>query len=156
MAFSNPFCNRTPKLLLLLFLLMSFSVQDVCGQSNQGTIICKVTAFRNSSGRVELSLYNKELNFPDLDMRWITRQADLKNSSVVEVRFENVPFGTYAVAGLHDENKSGGMDYTWLGLPKEGYCFSNDAKPFLSPPSFSEAKFKLDKPQKVVYITMQY
>lgn len=125
-------------------------------QSGQGTIICKVTAFRNSSGHIELSLYNKELNFPDHDMRIVTRRTDLTNSSIAEVRFENVPFGTYAVAGHHDENKSGAMDYTWMGLPKEGYCFSNDAKPFLSAPSFSEAKFKLDKPQKVVYITMQY
>lgn len=129
---------------------------DVLAQTGQGTIICRVTAFRNCSGHIELSLYNKEQNFPDHDMRMITRKTDLKNSSVAEVRFENVPFGTYAVAGHHDENKSGAMDYTWMGLPKEGYCFSNDAKPFLSAPSFSEAKFKLDKPQKVVYITMQY
>jgi uncharacterized protein (DUF2141 family) len=141
-----------------LFIAVCFTAlgNEASAQTGQGTIICKVTAFRNSSGHIELSLYNKELNFPDHNMRMITRKTDLQNSSVAEIRFENVPFGTYAVAGHHDENKSGAMDYTWLGLPKEGYCFSNDAKPFLSPPSFSEAKFKLDKPQKVVYITMQY
>lgn len=142
------------------YLLVTFCFttlgNEVLAQTGQGTIICRVTAFRNSSGHIELSLYNKELNFPDHDMRMITRKTDLQNSSVAEIRFENVPFGTYAVAGHHDENKSGAMDYTWMGLPKEGYCFSNDAKPFLSAPSFSEAKFKLDKPQKVVYITMQY
>ena len=80
----------------------------------------------------------------------------VKNSSVMEVKFENVPFGTYAIAGLHDENRSGDMDFSWMGMPKEGYCFSNDAKPFLSAPTFSEAKFKLDKPQKVLQIAMQY
>jgi uncharacterized protein (DUF2141 family) len=122
----------------------------------QGTIIVRVIAFRSASGDIQLSLYNKAERFPDMDMRMVTKKTSVINKSVVEVKFENVPFGTYAIAGLHDENRSGDMDYSWVGLPKEGYCFSNDAKPFLSPPSFSEAQFKLDKPQKVIQIAMQY
>lgn len=122
----------------------------------QGTIIVRVVAFRSATGNIHLSLYNKEERFPDKDMRIRLLKVPVTNSSVVEMKFENVPYGTYAIAGLHDENRSGDMDYTWMGMPKEGYCFSNDAKPFLSAPSFSEAKFKLDKPQKVVQIAMQY
>jgi uncharacterized protein (DUF2141 family) len=122
----------------------------------KGTIIAKVIAFRNAEGNIQLSLFDKENRFPELDMRMITHVLPVINSSVMEVRFENVPFGTYAIAGLHDENKSGNMDFSWLGLPKEGYCFSNDARPRFSPPSFSSAKFVLDKPEKVLYIAMQY
>jgi uncharacterized protein (DUF2141 family) len=84
------------------------------------------------------------------------KKAAVANSSVVELRFDKIPYGSYAIAGLHDENKSGEMDYTWLGMPKEGYCFSNDCKPFLSAPTFSQAKFTLNQKEKVVYITMQY
>lgn len=138
----------------ILFLLLGCT--ELLAQTNQGTIVVRVTAFRNSSGNIQLSLYNKEANFPDKEMRLAMKKTDVANPSVVEVKFENLPYGTYAIAGLHDENRSGDMDYTWVGMPKEGFCFSNDAKPFLSAPSFSEAKFKLDKPQKVVYIAMQY
>lgn len=142
--------------LKLSVLLLLFSVTGVGAALAQGTIIVRVIAFRSASGDIHLSLYNKEERFPDKDMRMRVVKTPVKNSSVVEVKFENVPFGTYAIAGLHDENRSGDMDFSWMGMPKEGYCFSNDAKPFLSAPTFSEAKFKLDKPQKVLQIAMQY
>jgi uncharacterized protein (DUF2141 family) len=137
---------------VLLLLVLTASASAMA----QGTIIVRVVAFRAATGNIHLSLYNKEERFPDKDMRIRLLKVPVTNSSVVEMKFENVPYGTYAIAGLHDENRSGDMDYTWMGMPKEGYCFSNDAKPFLSAPSFSEAKFKLDKPQKIVQIAMQY
>lgn len=137
-------------------LLLLFILATAASCLAQGTIIVRVVAFRSASGDIHLSLYNKEERFPDKEMRMRVLKTPVKNSSVVEVKFENVPYGTYAIAGLHDENRSGDMDFSWLGMPQEGYCFSNDAKPFLSAPSFSEAKFKLDKPQKIVQIAMQY
>jgi uncharacterized protein (DUF2141 family) len=137
-------------------LLLFFCFAGAAAALAQGTIIVRVIAFRSAAGDIHLSLYNKEERFPDKDMRMRVIKTPVKSSSVVEVKFENVPFGTYAIAGLHDENRSGDMDFSWMGMPKEGYCFSNDAKPFLSAPSFSEAKFKLDKPQKVLQIAMQY
>ncbi len=150
---------KVQRLLVLLLLVSVFLPLGLVAQTSNGqygTIIAKVIAFRAAKGNIELSLYDKEKKFPDMDMRMITQSKPVTNGSVVEVRFEKVPYGIYAIAGHHDENKSGEMDYSWLGLPQEGYCFSNDAKPFLSPPSFKEAKFMLNQKEKVVYITIQY
>ncbi|MEM7040197.1 MAG: DUF2141 domain-containing protein, partial [Bacteroidota bacterium] len=123
----------------------------------RGTIVVKVIAFRKASGDLHLSLYNKPTGFPrDLSKRIGFKKPRITNKSVMEVRFEDLPFGTYAIAGLHDENSSGEMDYNFIGIPKEGYCFSNDARPVLSAPSYDSAKFKLDRKEKVVYIAMQY
>ena len=152
----NNLVQRFTFLALFVCLLMPLGLVGQTSNGQYGTIVAKVVAFRKASGNIQLSLYDKDKKFPDLDMRIQTKIETVTNGSVVEVRFEKVPFGTYAIAGLHDENKSGEMDYSWMGLPQEGYCFSNDAKPFLSPPSFSQAKFKLDQKEKVVYITMQY
>lgn len=56
--------------------------------------------------------------------------------------FANVPYGSYAVAGFHDEDGDGEFDKR-LGVPVEGYCFSNRAAPRrLKPPSFEAAKFE--------------
>jgi uncharacterized protein (DUF2141 family) len=142
--------------LLLLFCLVGYAQLAAQVPAQTGSIVAKVIAFRNGNGDIQLTLYNKEKEFPEVNMGMVTKDTRVVNKSVVEVRFDNVPYGTYAIAGLHDENNSGNMDYTWLGLPDEGYCFSNDAKPFLSPPSFSSAMFKLNQKEKVVYITMQY
>ena len=39
---------------------------------------------------------------------------------------------------------NGRLDINWLGIPTEGYGFSNDAKAMLGPPSFSAAGFLHD------------
>lgn len=144
--------------LAVFVFLASFGFQQVEAQSAQtGTIIAKVLAFRNSNGNIQLTLYNQEEGFPkDLETSVGTKMIKLTNRDVAEVRFSNLPYGTYAIAGLHDENYNEDMDYNWIGMPKEGYCFSNDAKPVLSPPSYSSTKFTLNQKQKIVYITMQY
>jgi len=58
--------------------------------------------------------------------------------------FEDVPPGTYALAVIHDENMNGKLETNWLGIPKEGYGFSNDAKGILGAPSFAAASFRYD------------
>lgn len=147
-------------LLLLLMLAGTGVFNSVTAQihPSTGRIVVKVIAFRSSQGSIQLSLYDKSQSnqFPKIDVRKAMARVPVTNSSVTEVVFDNVPFGTYAIAGLHDENDSGDMDYNFIGLPKEGYCFSNDAKPVLSPPAFDKAQFRLSEKQKVLYIAMQY
>ena len=65
------------------------------------------------------------------------------------MRFDNLPAGEYAVSIAHDENSNGKVDFSWLHIPNEGYGVSNNAKGFMSPPSYSDAKFELNKSQRV-------
>ena len=58
--------------------------------------------------------------------------------------FEDIPPGTYAMAVVHDENMNGKLDTNWMGIPTEGYGFSNDAKALLGAASFSAASFLYD------------
>jgi uncharacterized protein (DUF2141 family) len=68
---------------------------------------------------------------------------------VIKVRqaqydFLDIASGTYALAVIHDENSNGKLDTNWLGIPTEGYGFSNDAKALLGAPSFAAANFAYD------------
>ncbi len=47
--------------------------------------------------------------------------------------------GRYAAIVIHDENDDGRLDTNAMGVPTEGYGFSNDARGFLSAPSFEAA-----------------
>ncbi len=58
--------------------------------------------------------------------------------------FEDFPPGAYAITVIHDENMNGKLDTNWLGIPKEGYGFSNDVKPLRGATPFSVASFKYD------------
>ena len=149
--------KKDPVTLLLLLVFFFANIGNVIAQQPQtGQIIVKVIAFRSGSGHIQLSLYDKASDFPKIDVRTAMKRQALTNSSVAEVVFDNVPFGTYAIAGLHDENSNGEMDFNFIGLPQEGYCFSNDAHPVFSPPSFKKAKFDLHQKKKVLYVAMQY
>ncbi|MEN8835700.1 MAG: DUF2141 domain-containing protein [Polaribacter sp.] len=50
---------------------------------------------------------------------------------------------------FYDENNNGKMDTKLFGVPKEPYGFSNNAKGFMGPPSFEEAKFTLASNKKI-------
>lgn len=62
----------------------------------------------------------------------------------IKAKFENIPNGNYAIALYHDENLNNKLDKNLFHIPKEGYGFSNNAKPFFGPPKFNKAKFQLD------------
>jgi len=70
--------------------------------------------------------------------------------------FLDIKPGTYALAVTHDENMNGKIDTNWLGVPKEGYGFSNDAKAMLGPPSFSAASFHYDGQDIEMTISLHY
>ena len=71
------------------------------------------------------------------------------------VQVKDLPYGTYAVSVLDDENSNLDMD-NFLGIPKEGYGFSNDAEVKISPPKFEECSFVIDQPLKKISIEIRY
>lgn len=48
---------------------------------------------------------------------------------------------TFAFAAFHDEDGDGAFGRDIIGLPREGYMFSNDAREPFGPPSFGAASF---------------
>lgn len=56
--------------------------------------------------------------------------------------FSDLAEGQYAVKVFHDENNNHSLDTNMLGVPSEGYGFSNNAGSF-GPASFKDASFSL-------------
>ncbi len=112
---------------------------------------------RNAIGTVDCALFNSPSGFPADVLRSAMRLAAMKvPNRTARCDFDDVPTGTYALVVLHDENMNARADYNWLGLPKEGYGFSNDAKGMLSAPSFSQASFVYDGQSLELKITLRY
>jgi uncharacterized protein (DUF2141 family) len=61
----------------------------------------------------------------------------------------NLKPGRYAVRYFHDENTNGKLDTNFLGMPVEGYGFSNNAAAKLGPPPFKEWLFDLTENKKI-------
>lgn len=56
--------------------------------------------------------------------------------------FADLPPGRYAVTAMHDENGNGKLDTNLIGMPLEGYGFSNNPQ-VMRKPTFEEAAFDI-------------
>jgi uncharacterized protein (DUF2141 family) len=55
---------------------------------------------------------------------------------------------------FHDENDNNKMDNNFLGIPIEDYGCSNNAKGFMGPPKWIDAKFEVSDKSIIQTITL--
>ncbi len=59
----------------------------------------------------------------------------------------SLPAGEYAFRVMHDVNDNGELDSNFVGMPKEPWAMSNNAKGNFGPPSWKSVKFTVaDQP----------
>jgi uncharacterized protein (DUF2141 family) len=63
--------------------------------------------------------------------------------------------GEYAVRAFHDADDDGSLDRGAFGAPTEAYGFSNDARGAFGPPSWSEAKVRIEGARVTLAIRMR-
>jgi uncharacterized protein (DUF2141 family) len=143
---------------LALFAAQMFADTPMASaQSSCPGIHVKVLNIKNSVGNVACALFESPAGFPVEFLRYATNIMAIKiRDAQARFCFLDIPPGTYALAVIHDENMNGKLDTNWLGVPKEGYGFSNDAKAALSAPSFSAATFIYDGETLELTITLHY
>ena len=72
----------------------------------------------------------------------------------LRVVFADVAPGAYAVAAFHDADGDGELAQNFLGMPVEGYGFSNGAVGFMGPPSFEAAAVTVDEGDAPVSVSV--
>ncbi len=81
-------------------------------------------------------------SFPDPSSTVAARIHKAEPGPIVIV-FENLAPGEYAVATFHDADRDGELATNFLGMPTEGYGFSNGAVGVFGPPSFDAAAVRI-------------
>jgi uncharacterized protein (DUF2141 family) len=124
---------------LMVVALLSGSAAAQPIQSSGATLIVRIGNVA-PRGIVRLGLYT-ETEYPKDNAAWIASADVPAVGGETVVTLQNIPAGTYAIEVYQDLNSNGKMDRNFLGLPKEPYGFSRDARPRLSKPDFSRVKF---------------
>lgn len=145
-------------LLIITVFICVVSIFESTTQSSSpkemGTIRIQINNLRNDKGTVKVSLFKAKEGFPsETENAFKTVSAAINNKQSTLV-LTNIPPGEYAVAFLHDENDNNKMDTNLIGIPKEGYGASNDAKAMLKAPSFDDAKFVLNQNQETLELSI--
>lgn len=121
-----------------------------------GVLSVRLVGLRNDHGRAGCMLFASEKGFPKDPGAALQRTWCPIRGSESTCRFDPVPAGTYAVACFHDENANGKCDTGLFGIPTEGTVVSNEAKGFMGPPSFQDAKFSFPGRLAELRLTMGY
>jgi len=100
-----------------------------------------VSGIPEAVGNIRVSLFTRD-NWLDDGRQTATLVLPASGANMT-MRFPDLPPGTYAIALIHDADGDGDMTYSLLGLPSEGFGFSNNVMPVLSAPSFESAAFAL-------------
>ena len=148
---------RVPCVALFAVLVFSNLPAIAFAQSPCPGIHVKILNIRNSTGTVDCALFESPIGFPIEFLRSATNVMVIKGRNTqARCDFEDTPPGTYALAVIHDENMDGKLDTNWLGVPTEGYGFSNGANALLGAPLFSAASFPYDGRNLDLTISLHY
>lgn len=124
---------------IVLFISSLVSAQNV-------DLTVAISGLKNDTGFVQVGLFNSEGKF--LKSIYKGGSSEIKSKGAT-VTFLNIPKGVYAISAYHDKNKNGKLDMNFMGIPKEDIACSNNAKGFMGPPKYEDAKFNLSKDLKI-------
>lgn len=122
------------------FLILFLMTTIVHAQDEGSTIEIEILQIDNEKGQMLIGLYDSEDS-------WLKKPAKGMFGKITdgtsEVKFVNIPDGTYAISSFHDEDNDGELD-TIFGIPTEDTGSSNNAPASFGPPKWSDAKFEVN------------
>ena len=124
----------------IIFLYISLFTALLSNSNPELTL--NISNIKSFQGELIIGVFNNEAMF-------LKDGAAFKNYTIVvneaseTIVIKNLPKGDYAISLYHDKNSDNECNLNFLGIPKEGYGFSNNIKPKFSAPSYKDCKFSL-------------
>lgn len=136
----------------LITILGIFPAAVSYGQNTQITI----SGIRSEKGQLILNIfkdddsYNKEKELKKLvfEKKAISRDLMIINCDLAP--------GTYGITLIDDENKDGELNKSFIGIPKEGFGFSNFFMEKMKKPAFDDFKIIVKSKDNKISIKVKY
>ena len=101
---------------------------------------------------VRVGLYTSVSNW--LDEQPVHGMLAPATDTLTTVIFESLPSGIYGAAIYLDENRNGELDRSFIGLFKEPYGFSKEARVRMGPPRWDDAIFEITSEPVRLYVRL--
>lgn len=131
-----------------------------------GGLKLTISGVRSDKGAVMVGLYDSEAKFDKAIGRAAKAGRLVDKDRLIGATMRarpgdqgigfDLPPGRYGVIVFHDENDDGRLDKNMLGMPTEGYGFSNNATGFFSAPSFDDAAITVGSGVTHTVISLDY
>ena len=123
------------------------------GATQAADLTISLNELGKPSGRVMLNILRNEAQMNNAEPAMASMMLSPSDDGV-SVTLHDIAAGTYGVQVMHDENGNGELDANMLGIPKEPWGFSNNAKGKFGPPKWDDVKFTIDAESVVQTISL--
>ncbi|MDN4055543.1 DUF2141 domain-containing protein [Massilia sp. YIM B02763] len=128
-----------------------FSLLALAGAAHAATVEIHVTGVAAGKGKVNVAVCDKERFLKQCAYSGSMPARDGDNV----IRVAGVPAGTWAVLAYQDENENGELDRNFVGIPKENYGFSREARGKFGPPDFGDAAIEVGSETTVAAVRLR-
>lgn len=119
------------------------------------SLVVKFETIRNEKGSIKYLIFNSEEGYPD-DLKLSIKSGTIPTTEAGKgIVLKDLEAGSYSLSVIHDENNNDKLDTNFLGIPKEGFGFSNNPLVLFGPPSFNKTKVEVSKDTEII-IKMKY
>ena len=132
------------------------AAEECAGKPSEHRLTVSVSNVRAAKGEVAITIY------PDDPKRFLAPKGKLLRQRVparaptTSTCFYLPAPGFYAIAVYHDANADEDFNRSVVGMPTEGYGFSNDAPTRVGLPSFSTVRFRVPAGASRTALRMRY
>lgn len=140
---------------LILVILGAFSLDALPAVAQESTQTLQLTNLDKKKGKLYIGWYNNETDFMKPKKAVIYKIVPVDGKEQIDIPFDKVKPGVYAIGIFLDENENGKLDQNGLGIPKEDYGFSNNVRPLTRAANFEEAKFEVKGKSDPIVIKMK-
>ena len=140
----------------ILLFAEAASAQQCTGRPSATRLIVNVSNVRAAQGLVAVTLY------ADDSRRFLARRGSLyvgrvpARAGVTRVCIHVPSPGTYGIVVYHDADANRSFNRNAIGLPAEGYGFSNDAPAIFGLPSFRSVRIAIPRDGFQINVRMRY
>lgn len=141
-------------LMIILLGSIPFIVSSVKAQTQELRV--KVSGIRSAKGKIILNVFKDEAGY-EKQQSFTTLNFDKKalKNGVLNVN-GSVATGTYGITLIDDENANGKLEKNFVGIPREGFGFSNFFMTKMKKPTFNEFKFEIKPGSTEIEIKAKY
>ena len=140
---------------MFVLLVLGTAVPTTALSESMGKLTVNISGFPSSDGFAMVALHNSEKSYQGEEAGAVDTKRVPVMDQKTQVVFENLAFGSYGVALYHDENVNGKLDTNAMGIPKEAYGFSNNARGFFGKPGYKDVMFQMNSVEKRITINIE-
>lgn len=123
----------------LLIIIGSLELSTIARAEFKGNLTVEIDGLKNQKGQICFSLFASSKGFPDRSQGAVEAKCVKITDAKPKLNFGNLKAGTYAVAVFHDVQGKGVLQRNSLGIPTDGFGFSNNPAIIKGVPKFGDA-----------------